>query len=63
MTCIWLCLVASQVQRFADDKETHVGAEYKNKQAVEINMHLSGFAVLAFLFDLRNEFLVILISI
>lgn len=63
MTCIWLCLVASQVQPFAADKETHVEAEYKNRQVVERNMDIAEFGILAFLFSLINEFLVILISV
>lgn len=63
MTCIWLYLVASQVQHFADDKETHAETEHKNRQVVKINMDIAGFGVLAFLFNLRNEFLVILISL
>lgn len=36
MTCIQICLVASQVQHFADDKETHTETEYENKHILEI---------------------------
>lgn len=36
MTCIQFCPVASQGQHFADDKETHIETEYKNKHILEI---------------------------
>lgn len=36
MTCIQFCLVTSEVQHFADDKETHTETEYKNKHTLEI---------------------------
>lgn len=55
MTCIWLCLGASQVQHFADDKETHVETEHKNKQVGEINMDILGFVCSVFFFFLILE--------
>lgn len=55
MTRIWLCLGASQVQHFADDK-THVETKYKNKQIGEVNMDISGFVCLGFFLVLEVNF-------
>lgn len=35
-TRIQVCLPASQVQHFADDKETHTETKHKNKHILEI---------------------------
>lgn len=36
MSYTWFCLVASQVQHFAYDEETHPETECKNKHILEI---------------------------
>lgn len=43
------------MQHFADDKETHVETEHKNKQVGEINMDILGFVWLVFFFFLILE--------
>lgn len=43
------------MQHFADDKETHVETERKNKQVGEINMDILGFVCSVFFFFLILE--------